>query len=77
MRLIDADALKQIDEDYMPTGKWLPWSEVLNAPTIDPVKHGKWKKLTYRDDSKGFKCSVCGGVSIIPTSYCGNCGALM
>lgn len=50
----------------------------LNAlPTIDPVKHGKWNKLIYRDDSKGFGCSVCGGVSLIPTNYCGNCGASM
>ena len=40
-------------------------------------KHGRWIRVTYPDGSKGYKCSACGGVSIIPTSYCGNCGAKM
>lgn len=45
-------------------------------PTIDPVKHGKWK---YDEDVKALYC-VCCGIFAQPqrkTNYCPHCGADM
>lgn len=91
MRMIDADALEPfvIDEDYLPTWKWLPWTEVLKAPTVEP-KLGEWIK----DDELPYalyKCSVCNSYCTVAEyasciyevqmyrvfRYCPNCGAQM
>ena len=45
-------------------------------PTIDPVKHGKWK---YDEDVKALYCGCC-GIFAQPqrkTNYCPHCGADM
>lgn len=48
-----------------------------NAPTIDPVKHGRW----MRTPTWWAYCSVCGmeppNESNETTAYCPNCGAKM
>lgn len=85
MRLIDADALPKY------TGYALSADEVAmaveNAPTIDPVRHGRW--IIENDDDIGWEkvtCSECGEdiTSIAPVvhghctfDYCPYCGAKM
>lgn len=72
MRLIDADKLPKY------TGYALSADEVamavINAPTVDPVKHGHWIEEGY-----SMWCSECGGVwdNIWNFTYCPNCGACM
>lgn len=80
MRLIDADALPKY------TGMALSAVDVAmaveNAPTIDPVKHGKWIEHTEpepwdRHQAWFWTCSECGAVGIDEFRYCPNCGAKM
>lgn len=88
MRLIDADALKAWVEEQEET-KWglstdEVWDAIDAAPTIDPVKHGKWvKDGAYWKD---IYCSVCGEMALSPSywevdlcrsDYCPWCGARM
>lgn len=93
MRLIDADALERrmtakaaADKD-----KTVPvWSRAISvvhdAPTVDPVRHGKW--YYHPTDKEWDVCSVCGtgckrreyiGLSISQYyyHYCPSCGAKM
>lgn len=89
-RLIDANALlKRLKEIHYMDGIKMRL-EVEYAPTIDPVRHGKWEFCSQ--DIYGmsgyFKCSAC--YSMLPTDhsrtnykqkvpfdYCPNCGAKM
>lgn len=90
MRLIDADALKQIIGSYNPIkhtyeyGSVITVADIDNAPTIEaePVKQGKW--IADNDPNadpffrKGWKCSVCGSRTSYGTPpYCMRCGAKM
>lgn len=91
MRLIDADALRDLMEQVC-------WDRVEmravqktidEQPTIDPVKHGKWiERERYRTTKDGvfhtyrYKvCSICGRASgrrmNKRTRYCPHCGARM
>lgn len=88
MRLIDADALKELkfpngESEYV-TG----WNDAISAimtfqPTIDaePVRHGGWVSQTLISTSNGtymmHKCSECGDMTINRYKYCPNCGARM
>lgn len=63
---------------------------VADAPTVDPVRHGHWKRFTcsrlygcdadgepvYRDGSI-YYCSRCDRRSIIKEKFCAECGAKM
>ena len=82
MRLIDADALIEIEAERAKRSYHNAYifgdlkAMLEKAPTIDPVKHGYW------DTWAGglAKCSVCGHEyidAIECTDYCGNCGAKM
>ena len=85
MRLIDADALPKYNGMALNAANVA--RAVENAPTIDPVKHGKWIPINER----AAKCSLCGeweytngkdktGTAIIHRAtkhYCPNCGARM
>lgn len=92
-RLIDADVvLAGIDQiwDANPTeNPYTDFGQALDsvseivemAPTIDPVKHGKW---TFEPFYLGRAhavviCSECGGAfdGSVGFHYCGNCGAKM
>ena len=80
MRLIDADKLKEkmftIEAwEYAPIDLHLiAVGDIDDAPTIDPVKHGKWIERG-KDDNR---CSLCGwGVWVNTNNYCPNCGAHM
>lgn len=53
-------------------------SVVKSVPTIDPVKRGKWIKISERN----YKCSCCGAwwtvdrdSTIKDFKFCPNCGA--
>ena len=64
--------------DYMTV-----WKYLLQDPTIDPAKHGKWLLHEYPDGYYHTECSECGKIYsenvyyIKKPSYCPNCGALM
>lgn len=58
---------------------------IVDAPTIDPVKHGRWRGLhgdkmiacdTYRHYHYNL-CSECGKGNAVKSNYCPNCGARM
>ncbi|MBO7682358.1 MAG: hypothetical protein J6T17_06350 [Clostridia bacterium] len=82
MRLIDADALRE-KAHKLPNGYNHGWfhkcvDEMIDtAPTIDPVKRGKW----LRTPTWWAYCSVCGmeppNESNETTDFCPNCGAKM
>ena len=95
MRLIDADALleKVWDADtrvgYVQV---VDRGDIEAAPTIDPVKHGRWipgreiSKTYIGDccvgiDYEDWRCSECGDVYQQPDKpkwkHCPNCGAKM
>lgn len=94
MRPIDADALKEKAWDAETRCGFVQVVDVGDidaAPTIDPVKHGKWTKHTLPDCTY-FICSLCGWESIdsksiydddgwyvdeVGMAYCPNCGAKM
>lgn len=87
MRLIDADALIYT-KAFAPCGNGkydavniVYETDIDAAPTIDPVKHGKWIK-----DDVGVHCSECFcgwdfltgiPVEVYGFNYCPNCGAKM
>lgn len=76
MRLIDADELAPLVKRLIEM-----------APTIDPVKRGRW--IYYDDETieDGGRCSVCQcdqpvfwedwKWKYVETDYCPNCGARM
>ena len=89
MRPIDADELKmhtfvphEVEHDAYKLG----WNDAIlaivdNAPTIDPVEHGRWK---YENRNCGVRasvfalfCSECDAMSVVANNYCPNCGAKM
>lgn len=87
MRLIDADKLYstlyeirmdevakygRIDTEHCCSLSTALY-EIYNAPTIDPVKHGRWEINPWY-----IKCSECGEpFMLIPQNYCPCCGAKM
>lgn len=87
MRLIDADALKvkqQEDADLFKGDDTLSGksrrdealnavANIVNAPTIDPVRHGHWER--YLEVGLKWRCSECASRFTTPFSYCPNCGA--
>ena len=81
MRLIDADALLKGRQDHT----YISTHEIWNAPTVDPIKHGRWVRHTvHRADGSwyysGVECSVCRNQEngrMRKYSYCPNCGAKM
>lgn len=98
MRLVDADALRdamyheafETDSDMQrwDSGCWIRYKmfekAIESAPTIDPVKHGKWiynlPKFTWIGnaiDYRRWKCSECEEGSENNSDYCPNCGARM
>ena len=91
MRLIDADALKDLEEMeyiYFRSPATVPfyeahkvWEVIDNAPTIEaePVKHGRW--LSDTGSWLLGRCSQCREIyswdSLAGSNYCPNCGAKM
>lgn len=87
MRLIDADALvKKIKEEAsanycnelygVANGLRIAETIVNDAPTIDPVKHGRWE--TFNNAYGVSYCSLCSkAIFNHTTPYCEKCGAKM
>lgn len=87
MRLIDADALKsamyheafETDSDMQKwdSGCWIRYKLIVKcidaAPTIDPVKRGKW----IPNSPFTGNCSECSAKGNLKDNYCSNCGAKM
>ena len=46
------------------------------APTIDPVKRGKWE-LVDEAEPRRYGCSECKRMSYTQDNYCSYCGARM
>lgn len=80
MRLIDADALKELiannvypvqdafnDRDYGMFWTGGIEKAIDNAPTVDPVKHGHWVEQDHEDWkwSKEYRCSECGQYRLV------------
>lgn len=96
MRLIDADSLKYRRKDYSGYDDvsdeerkrgilFLLKEDITDAPTIDPMRHGRWI-----NDKGLYKCSACDNLwttwwaVVVPEErmykemkYCPNCGARM
>ena len=89
-RTIDADALiEDVDGDLLDSiAEHRAIEKIMNAPTIEPLKKGKW---IYLDKDKRFfhphivKCSVCNNTLDMygvnagrgDANFCPNCGARM
>lgn len=82
MRTIDADALMEKVREIWTTNwplKNAMLNAIHNAPTIDPVKHGRWKGKPI----SGFttvRCSICGALFLENSggwNYCPLCGSKM
>ena len=85
MRLIDADERKQqLENPYTEYPIMIQIRKVLkdfidDAPTVDPVKHGRWehRMLTSYPAKAICVCNLCGQVVDIEYFYCPHCGAKM
>lgn len=84
MRLIDADALIENESWDADTRagyvQVVDVGSILEAPTVDPVKHGYWISKCEGTYSRWrLYCSVCGKHSglVKEKPYCPNCGAKM
>jgi len=88
MRLIDADALsRQTMLEPLGNGQYeeveiVYFRDIENAPTIDPIKHGRWKHEHLVSTGGGtyevVRCSLCGWqYPTFETNFCPHCGARM
>ena len=85
MRLIDSDELMEKAGRYKFAVREDIYELIRRAPTIDPVKHGRWAGYYY-PGSECVYCSCCReeyyeddllmGRNNYP-KYCPNCGAKM
>lgn len=90
-RLIDADALiEDIDGDLTDSiAEGRAIEKIMNAPTIEERKKGKWIAKEDRPKQEVFICSECGGWAYSPWigsrknpkpnrckyTFCPNCGS--
>lgn len=81
MRLVDANALLEKAWDANTRIGYVQVvdvGDIIDAPTIDPVKHGKWIKQNPMVDTE--ECSEC-GYNILgeefETPFCPWCGSKM
>ena len=89
MRLIDADAMLETLARKYPewyTGKpkdnlkhyvcLVYYWAVKEAPTIDPVRHGRWIVIDA-EEPRRYGCSECKRLSWHMENYCPCCGSKM
>lgn len=85
---LDPKAYKTAIEFYTRDEMLLNLEQMVRAaPTIDPVKHGRWEQPRDYDfyDDDLYKCSICGEEFILIEGtpednnykFCPNCGARM
>lgn len=81
MRLIDADTLLPATvtivagEGLFVQSRMVHFDEIETAPTVDPVKHGRWIFTEAEGHIRG-ECSECGALRRAE-NYCPQCGARM
>ena len=87
-RLIDAEKLKKHYAWWEDDERRTLFDQIVDAqPTIDAVRHGKWKWLSCTYDrvpkEKEYVCSECHHKTIVHgddmpwEKYCPNCGCRM
>ena len=78
MRLIDADALKEVTKGlFCPDGFKLELIRAIdNAPTVEERPQGEWVKTALYGQSC-YECDNCHLHFDITTNFCPNCGADM
>ena len=84
MRLIDADALlKTLKNEKIPYNSDINYF-ILNARTVDGVKHGRWVEVPDEVFASTYYCSECKGEAIpdiygkyLLSNWCYYCGAKM
>lgn len=87
MRLIDADTvdkllvtlaeeLRESHKQAEINGLYKASCIVEIAPTVDPVKHGRWDLIDACEPMR-YGCSVCHRMVWHHENYCPNCGAKM
>ena len=91
-RLIDGDALadrlNNLAYDDWNQGVSTTWANAFakcadmvdDAPTVDPVKHGRWiltDEPVFGNPYGSYRCSECGNGMPHKTLYCCGCGARM
>lgn len=97
MRLIDADKLcedfverweiadKEKESAIIGVFANIVTPIVVGQPTVDPVKHGRWMKVSDNEYDSAWECSVCKQEWMFEAhpkedcgcNYCPNCGAMM
>lgn len=73
------DCMMDCQHDFRDGCVWIPRHEAvtrlekMQPADVQPVIHARWEIGT------GFRwrCSVCGGLTYIPSKFCFNCGARM
>ena len=85
-RAIDADDLlknsKTMNFDGYDSLYYVEVSDIHKTPTIDPVKHGRWRFLGVNGTVSGCFCGTCTACGvrsqyIVNVRICPNCGARM
>ena len=87
MRLIDADALKEVIEFVVENNTELLTSSVVRNVMLklvdrmktieaEPVK-GAWEIAIGYDPRRAFMCDQCHKMAFEPSLYCPHCGARM
>lgn len=71
MRLIDSTQLILNAKN----GKFVTMKEIIDAPEIDPIVHGRWLPVDEKEDA--FDCSVCDAMVKKRHNFCPKCGAKM
>ena len=98
MRPIDADKLKErlyqeqkyyeyYNNDYEEgrfDGLQVAIDEIIDAPSVEGRKHGRWEPFTNINRENTYRCSVCQNEAphdlygyFEVTNYCPHCGAKM
>lgn len=47
------------------------------VPTVEPMKHGRWKHHQYGNTAGYYECDNCGKINSYKSNYCPKCGAQM
>ena len=73
--------LQDIEHYHLSDGKFQHWVEIQLAADVAPVRHGRWRWITYDANPKigNWHCTYCNRIpkSFQKEDFCPNCGAKM
>ena len=73
--------LQDIEHYHLSDGKFQHWVEIQPAADVAPVRHGRWRWITYDANPKigNWHCTYCNRIpkSFQKEDFCPNCGAEM